>query len=254
MTAALRQRCRNSKCGVKLGEPVGNAHKAFCCRGCHSAFYHTRCLVCEKAIDIDPMSGEKRKRLGQRKFCGRRCQAEARRYPHVYGWVPPDPVRRTHSSRSAHSTGIKFGIAGYRPIAHCLRDWWWGDPGIGDLSLYNKDGLTIARIVLGSDGRYHLRTPVATPRMSWADLDEAKCRAESLALMSIPLATVDPKLAARIKRDNSTPHPMGPPLSRPWPVSTGDAVLIGAGTKLAFKSSGPWSDDLAIPDCLRRRP
>jgi len=25
---------------------------------------------------------------------------------------------------------------------------------------------------------------------------------------------VDPKLAARIKKDNSTPHPMGPPLNR----------------------------------------
>jgi hypothetical protein len=117
-----------------------------------------------------------------------------------------------------------------------------------------RSTIGIARFVLESDGRYHLRTPVARPHVSRVDLGEAKHRAESLALMAIPLATVDPKLAARIKRDNETPHPMGPPLNRPWPVGASDAVLIGAGTKLVFKRSDSWSDDLGIPDFMRGRP
>jgi hypothetical protein len=47
-----------------------------------------------------------------------------------------------------------------------LRDWTWGGDGERDHSLYDKDGLTVARIVLDG-GRYHLRTPIATPRQSW---------------------------------------------------------------------------------------
>src|SRR5262249_11259488 len=116
--------------------------------------------------------------------------------------------------RSADKTGVKFGLEGYPPTHHCLREWWWGDPGIGDLSLYNKDGLTLARIVLEDGGRNYLRSPVTRPRLSWTDLKEARHRAESVALSAIALDTADPKLAARIKKDNSTPHPMGPPLNR----------------------------------------
>jgi hypothetical protein len=47
------------------------------------------------------------------------------------------------------------------------------------------------------------------PEASWPTLDEAKHGAESFALMAMPLEAVDPKLAARIKRNNETPHPMG---------------------------------------------
>jgi hypothetical protein len=254
MNAALRHRCRNPRCGLKLPEPVGNAHKAFCCGGCHSVFYRTRCLVCEKDTGTNPLTGEKRKRLGQRKFCGRKCKAEARQFPHVYAWVLPDPVRRTWSSRNADKTGLKTDTAGDQPTVHCLRHWWWGgDPDHGDHSLYGKDGLTLARVVL-LDGRYHLRTPIAIQQQSWADLDAAKRGAESFALMAMPVESVDPKLAARIKKDNTTPHPMGAPLNRPWPANTGDAVLSGAGARIAFRSSGPWSDDLDTPAFLRRRP
>jgi hypothetical protein len=81
-----------------------------------------------------------------------------------------------------------------------------GDPGSGgDLSLY-KDGLTIARIVLQRDGRYHLRSPVTWPRKSWPNLESAKHGAESFALVCLPL---DPVLAKRISKDNSTSHPWG---------------------------------------------
>jgi hypothetical protein len=259
MNEALRHRCRNLKCHTKLKEPIGNEHKAFCCRGCFESFYRAKCIVCEKDIGTDPLTGEKRKRLGQRKFCGRKCRAEASQFPHVYAWVLPDPVRPTHSSRSAHFTGLKFGLEGHRPIAHSLRGWWWGGDGQGDHSLYDRDGLTIARVVQDDD-RYRLRTPVVrlspgvrlrdTWHLEWPSLEKAKHGAESFALMAMPLASVDPKLAARIKRDNASPHPMGPPLERP---SSSDVGTVGASTKLAFKTSGSWSDDLAIPEFLRRR-
>jgi hypothetical protein len=36
------------------------------------------------------------------------------------------------------------------------------------------------------------------------------------------------------------------------PIGASDAVPIGAGTRLAFKASGPWSDVPDIPDCLKR--
>jgi len=149
--------------------------------------------------------------------------------------------------RSAHSTGLKIGLEGDRPPFRCLTHHrWGGDPDHGgDHSLYDRDGLTIARVVLEGDGRYHLRSPVTWPRMSWADLGKAKRGAESFALMAIPLAAVDPKLAARIKRDNETPHPMGPPLNRP-PL-TGDATSD-------WRPTGNGAGVSDIPDFLRRRP
>jgi hypothetical protein len=106
--------------------------------------------------------------------------------------------------------------------------------------------LTIARIVL-ADGRWHLRTPVITAkhiraswRREWPKLEDAKRGAESFALMAMPL---DPKLAARINKENSTPHPMGPPLNRR--LSRENAI------------SSDWkpvngADMPDIPDFLRR--
>lgn len=40
-----RQRCR--ECQIKLPSPISDAHHAFCCKGCHAAFYRQRCAVCE---------------------------------------------------------------------------------------------------------------------------------------------------------------------------------------------------------------
>jgi hypothetical protein len=249
MNAALRHYCRNPRCRSKLPAPVENHHHAFCTRGCHSSFFRSRCLVCEA-----PMQ---RKREGQRFKSGHKtCEQEYRRFPRAFDYLAaPDgqsPAFSEITPRSAHSTGIKFGLAGHRPGHRSLRDWWWGDPGIGDLSLYDKDGLTLTRLVL-ADGRYRLRSPVTWPRMSWPDLEEAKHHAESLALSAIPLASVDPKLAARIKRDNSTPHPMGPPLNRPWPVDGDGDVLLTTSSKIT-EAKTDSGIDTSIPDFLRRAP
>ena len=47
----FRQFCRNTKCRSKLKAPVSNKREAFCARGCHTAFYRKRCLVCEGPIE-----------------------------------------------------------------------------------------------------------------------------------------------------------------------------------------------------------
>jgi hypothetical protein len=241
-SVGLRHYCRNLKCRSKLPEPVENERRAFCTRGCHESFYRNRCRVCERDLRKAGKRGN-----AARMYCRppANCRREAEKWPEKYRggqWVGFTETKL----RSAHSTGLRFGIKGYPPPARCLRGWWWGDPGIGDLSLYDRDGLTIARGALQDDGRYHLRTPVALPRQTWAHLEEAKRGAESLALMAVPLAAGGPKLAARIERDNETPHPMGPPLNRP-PL-TSDAISSD------WRPTGNGGGVPNIPDFLRRGP
>jgi hypothetical protein len=63
--------------------------------------------------------------------------------------------------------------------------------------------------------------------------------------MAIPLADVDPKLAARIARENTTPHPMGPPLNRSVMPVVESPSIVPADFN---------GDPLEIPDFLRRAP
>jgi hypothetical protein len=244
--AELRHYCRNPRCRMKLPAAVENVRKAFCCKGCHSDFYRTRCLVCEKDTRTDPLTGEKRKRLDQRKFCGRKCRAEAQKWPGKYGPPLSPPSFPTSDARSAHSTGLKIALEDDRAPFQNLAHWRWGGDGDRDHSLYDRDGLTIARVVLEGDGRYHLRKPIAIPRQAWAQLEEAKRGAENFALMAMPLEAVDPKVAARIKHDNATPHPMGPPLNRP--------PLTSDATSFDWRPTGDGAGIPDIPDFLRRRP
>jgi hypothetical protein len=151
---------------------------------------------------------------------------------------------RTASAKTPIKSRPKSALEDDRPPFKCLAHWWWGGDGERDHSLYDRDGLTVARVVLEGDGRYRLRTPIAIPRRTWAHLEEAERRAESFALMAIPPAAVDPKLAARIKRDNETPHPMGPPLNRP--------PLTSDATSSDWRPTGNGAGAADIPDFLRR--
>jgi hypothetical protein len=205
-TAAAKSRhyCRNPRCRSKLPAPVENDHHAFCCRGCHSSFYWSRCLVCEEPI--------RRKSERQRFGSGHKiCEQEYRRFPRVYDLPTREPiantVQRATGSRSAHSTGLKIGLEGERPRHRALRHWSWHSDG-HEHELRDADGTLLARIEsnAGRNRLTHLRT---IPTLSWPDLDETKRGAEVLALMAMPLEAVAPKLAARIKRNNETPHPMG---------------------------------------------
>jgi hypothetical protein len=58
------------------------------------------------------------------------------------------------------------------------------------------------------------------------------------------LAAVGPKLAARIKRDNETPHPMGSPLNRP--------PLTGDATPSDWRPTGNGAGVPDIPPFLQR--
>jgi hypothetical protein len=91
---ALRHYCRNLHCRSKLKAPVENEHRAFCCRGCHSSFYRSHCLVCR-----EPMH---RKTEQQRFKSGHAvCRAEYRRFPHVYARELPIPTKCTQVSTDA---------------------------------------------------------------------------------------------------------------------------------------------------------
>jgi hypothetical protein len=116
MTAlALRHYCRNPRCRMKLETPVENRHRAFCCHGCAENFYRSKCRVCERDITVDPMTGARRSSSQGRKFCGRRCKAEAAKYPLIFAWELPTPTKPSARSRSAHSTGLKTRLASDRP-------------------------------------------------------------------------------------------------------------------------------------------
>jgi hypothetical protein len=241
MTAQLRHRCRNLHCRLKLPAPVENEHRAFCCRTCHERFYRTRCRVCEADLRKTGKRGD-----AQRLYCRApsRCAAEAQKWPEKYGFSAqsvPNPLFTVSDSRSAHSTGLKIGIAGDRPTALRLRGCRWGGDGASDCSLYGADGLTIARIVLEPDGRHHLHAPNSIPRQSWPDLDAAKRGAEIVALMVMP---VESRVAARIKRENELPHPMGSPVNR--------SLAIGGAISSDWRPTGDGAGVPDIPDFLLR--
>jgi hypothetical protein len=167
-----RHFCRNPRCRMKLPAPVENLHKAFCTRGCHESFYLSRCLVCE-----DQMI---RKRSNQRIKSGHgKCSAEYQRFPHVYDFRGPTPAISNESLAEAHSTGLQT-----RPSRHrSLRHWRWHSEDV-EHELRDAAGTLLARLESNA-GRHRLTHPRTTPILSWPDLEEAKHRAESMALMAI---------------------------------------------------------------------
>jgi len=68
------------------------------------------------------MTGAARAADGQRKYCGRKCASVARLNPRTYRGLPP----RKFDSRSAHSTGLKTGLAPIRGPARVLDAEVWG--------------------------------------------------------------------------------------------------------------------------------
>ena len=168
-----RHFCRNPRCRMKLPAPVENLHKAFCTRGCHESFYLSRCLVCE-----DQMI---RKRSNQRIKSGHgKCAAEYQRFPHVYDFRGLAPAISNESLAEVHSMGLPA-----RPPRHrALRHWLWTDEVDLELELQDQAGHLLSRLE-HNRGRYRLTHPRTIPIQSWSTLEEAKHRAESMALMAI---------------------------------------------------------------------
>ncbi len=94
-------------------------------------------------------------------------------------------------------------------------------------------------------GRYRLTHPRTFPILSWRDrdLDFVKHRAESVALNVLAL---DPATKARVDRDNTARHPMGPPVNRQLSQETVIASY--------WRPTGNGADMPDLPDFLRRRP
>jgi hypothetical protein len=107
----VRHYCRNPKCRSKLKTPISNEREAFCVRGCHTAFYRKRCLVCEA-----PMERKTERQL----ICGkRRCRnaLQARqnlgRYPGSRSVVSPlkNPIKTGLKTRPADDRGVEWAVA-----------------------------------------------------------------------------------------------------------------------------------------------
>ena len=229
--AKTRHYCRNPRCRSKLPAPVENEHHAFCTRGCFESFYRSRCLVCE-----EPM---RRKRERQRLKSGhRRCEAEYRKFPRVYDYPRDEPAQKGGIGPFADESLAEAHFPrGFRRLEGERPHWSWHSDEY-EHELRDADGTLLARIESNA-GRHRLTHPRTTPMLSWPDLDEAKHRAESLALAALPS-----DLSARIKRDNETPHPMGPPLNRP-PL-TSDAICSD------WRPTGNGAGVLNIPPFLQR--
>ena len=101
---ALRHRCRNPHCRMKLPEPVENEHHAFCTRACYESFYLTRCRVCERDLrKRDKETGKPRLVQAGRLYCRppNKCRLEASKHVSRYDWGGAVAPRNRHPSEVA---------------------------------------------------------------------------------------------------------------------------------------------------------
>jgi hypothetical protein len=242
--AALRHYCRNPKCRSKLKQPVDNAHRAFCCRGCHDSFHLKRCLVCE--AEKPPRS------TARRKLCRRpKCQARYRQNRALYSFPGPGTGRTANVVRNLDKSGVKRGAFGDRASAlppdevrsPFWRGWhlsrtgkqWW---------LYDRDGR--AAVVLQHEAqRFVIIRPHCIPKRSAPTLNEAFRLAKTVALWGLPLNLAT---AARLNAANDSRH-----IKRETAGSRRTAEVTEPVSKPPIAThSPPIPDDLSIPDFLRR--
>jgi len=95
---ALRHRCRNPRCKMKLERPVENPREAFCTKGCHSSFYRRRCVICE---------GEMERRAEHQLVCGKRRCRNALQGRHA-------PSVSVSPHKNSIKTGFKSGLGADR--------------------------------------------------------------------------------------------------------------------------------------------
>jgi hypothetical protein len=248
----FRYRCRFTRCGSNLPEPVDNHYHAFCKPNCHRTFYLNRCIVCERDLPKGPAN---------RKTCKKaECRSDYRRFPHAYDYpqgasrnpaksakepyLAPDPGHPTGNVERPLETSIKSGIEtrlrSERPFwrDRSGRGWSWqvhttrwqahrDDWAEHKEHIEDHDEYWQVR-----DGEYHLLdrdgklvAGLLPDQIGWrvfhpwpgnlvrADsLEKAKRLAISLALARLPL---EPKLAARLAQINELP-PNPPQTLVPW--------------------------------------
>jgi hypothetical protein len=178
----INQRIHCRKCRGKLPEPTDNHRRAFDTRFCFESFYRNRCVVCE---------GPFRRRSSSQRTCIRPdCKADLRRFPLAYSW--PETAGTAHTPRndidplkSPDFIGSGRPLETTRPIARSLRGWSWNPETGFERELRDRNGNLLARLE-HNGGRCRLTYPRTFPILSWADSEQAKGCAESLALSNLP--------------------------------------------------------------------
>jgi hypothetical protein len=142
--------------------------------------------------------------------------------------------------------GLKSGLKPERPRYRALRHWSWHSNEL-EHELRDSTGTLIARLESNA-GRHRLTYPCTFPILSSVKLDEAKQRAQAVALTHLKLVVgvnIESRRLASIKAENTRPNPMGAPASK----------------SIAFVDSPPIAppepfdgDPLEIPEFLRRMP
>jgi hypothetical protein len=247
----FRYRCRFTRCGSNLPEPVDNHYHAFCKPNCHRTFYLNRCIVCERDLPKGPAN---------RKTCKKaECRSDYRRFPHAYDYpqgasrnpaksakepyLAADPGHPTGNVERPLETSIKSGIEtrlkserpfwrdrsgrGWRWEAHKVswqtrrddsaehRDYEARDDDWvereGEYHLLDRDGQLVAGLLPDQTG-YRIFHPWPGRLMRVDSLGEAKRLAVSLALATLP---PEPRFAERIARLNELP-PNPPQTLVPW--------------------------------------
>lgn len=128
-----------------------------------------------------------------------------------------------------------------------MRHWSWHSNEL-EHELRDSTGALIARLESNA-GRHRLTYPCTSPILSSVKLDEAKQRAQAVALTHLKLVVgvnIESRTLASIKAENTRPNPMGAPISMSsLPVP--DAPPIAPPEPFD-------GDPLEIPEFLRRTP
>jgi hypothetical protein len=239
----LRHRCRF--CEGNLPNPVENRHRAFCTRGCYDSFHRKRCVVCQRKAPKD-----KPRKRPQDKLCGRRiCRNEYRRTPEAFAhpWGEKADTLSTvvQPITNADKTASKTAL----DLPRSLRHWRWqrmaGEDE--DYELLNAKGKMVARI-RQEGNRFWVARPRCIPEPPLETLDEARQRAISLALMSLPPHGPDPN--RRIVKDVLQEREL-----YPWRFSdAGERYARGEllGTTRQWETTCSGADVPDIPEFLRR--
>src|SRR5215468_979826 len=78
--------------GSDVPSPAFNTREAFCARGCHTAFYRKRCLVCEGPID----RSRDDQKICRKAKCRKGPKAALKRDPRSVSWLvvagPPEGI------------------------------------------------------------------------------------------------------------------------------------------------------------------
>src|SRR5262249_282033 len=188
-----------------------------------------------------------RDKRGGRLYCRppNKCKAGAQKWPHIYEF-PSAPVRPFVRQLSQEVPILRASKSASKPIDHAigLCVTGHGSPTMKR----DSTGTLIARLESNA-GRHRLTYPCTFPILSSVNLNEAKQRAETVALTYLKLVAginIERPELARINTANTRPHPMGPPLSMSsLPVA--DAPPIAPPEPFD-------GDPLEIPAFLRRVP